>query len=84
MIREAHLWGSEVDLHYPNGLSTPEASNTSLRNDLGARPGSLDLVDQIQSWRVAPTHRGGLVERLPKGIPSPMTLFKLTTDKPFI
>jgi hypothetical protein len=23
MIREAHLWGSEVELHYPNGLSTP-------------------------------------------------------------
>jgi hypothetical protein len=28
MIREAHLWGSEVELHYPNGLSTPEASKT--------------------------------------------------------
>jgi hypothetical protein len=30
MIREAHLWGSEVELHYPNGLSTPEASNVDL------------------------------------------------------
>jgi len=30
MIREAHLWGSEVELHYPNGLSTPEANNLDL------------------------------------------------------
>lgn len=37
MIREAHLWGSEVELHYPNGLSTPEASNAGLTGKLGSK-----------------------------------------------